>query len=348
MFAVGGIRYEGFSDPQVVLSLLDRQRVPDRARRRHDLRDPHRRHRPVGRLGGGAVHDDRREDPARWAGRRTSSMAAVLLTGTLLGLLMGLLIHYFDIQPFIATLAGMFLARGPDLPDQRRVDLDQRPDLHQPGVQARSPVGDYYLRWTAIIALVVVAIAAYVLARTRFGRTVYAIGGSESSAMLMGLRVAFTKVGVYVISGFCASLGGLLFSFYILSGNSLHAVGMELDAIAAVVIGGTLLTGGRGLRRRLAARRPGARHDPDPDLLRRHPELVLDPDHHRRCCCSPSSSSSASSPGGSRDRRRPATAGRPDAGDGRRRPARRRLAPDRLPGGQRPAPTSARRPASGC
>ena len=90
------------------------------------------------------------------------------------------------------------------------------------------------------------AVAAYVLARTRFGRTVYAIGGSESSAMLMGLRVAFTKVGVYVISGFCASLAGLLFSLYILSGNSLHAIGMELDAIAAVVIGGTLLTGGRG------------------------------------------------------------------------------------------------------
>ena len=84
------------------------------------------------------------------------------------------------------------------------------------------------------------------LARTRFGRTVYAIGGNESSAMLMGLRVGFTKVGVYVISGFCASLGGLLFSFYILSGNSLHAIGTELDAIAAVVIGGTLLTGGRG------------------------------------------------------------------------------------------------------
>ena len=64
--------------------------------------------------------------------------------------------------------------------------------------------------------------------------------------MLMGLRVAFTKVGVYVISGFCAALAGLLFSLYILSGNSLHAIGMELDAIAAVVIGGTLLTGGRG------------------------------------------------------------------------------------------------------
>ena len=93
----------------------------------------------------------------------------------------------------------------------------------------------------------IVVIAAWVLHRTRFGRTVYAIGGSESSAMLMGLRVARTKIAVYVISGFCASVAGLLFALYTLSGYSLHAIGMELDAIAAVVIGGTLLTGGRGL-----------------------------------------------------------------------------------------------------
>jgi simple sugar transport system permease protein len=173
------------------------------------------------------------------------SIAAVLATGTLLGLLMGLLIHYFDIQPFIATLAGLFLARGLTyLISVESISINDETftELAFKTVY----IGDYYIRWTAIIALVLVAIATYVLARTRFGRTVYAIGGSESSAMLMGLRVAYTKVGVYVISGFCASLGGLLFSLYILSGNSLHAVGMELDAIAAVVIGGTLLTGGRG------------------------------------------------------------------------------------------------------
>ncbi len=174
------------------------------------------------------------------------SMVAVLATGTLLGLLMGLLIHYFDIQPFIATLAGLFLARGltylisvesisindPTFTELAFKTVYLRRLLHAAGPRSS--------RWSTV------AVAAYVLARTRFGRTVYAIGGSESSAMLMGLRVAFTKVGVYVISGFCASLGGLLFSLYILSGNSLHAIGIELDAIAAVVIGGTLLTGGRG------------------------------------------------------------------------------------------------------
>jgi simple sugar transport system permease protein len=131
------------------------------------------------------------------------------------------------------------------LPHQRRGDSHQRPTFNDWAFKSIT-VGDYFIGWTSIIALLTVAAATYVLARTRFGRTVYAIGGSESSAMLMGLRVAFTKVGVYVISGFCASLGGLLFALYTSSGWSLNAVGMELDAIAAVVIGGTLLTGGRG------------------------------------------------------------------------------------------------------
>jgi len=85
-----------------------------------------------------------------------------------------------------------------------------------------------------------------VLHFTRTGRTVYAIGGSGQSAMLMGLPVSRTKVLVYVISGFCSAIAGVLFTFYTLSGYSLTAVGMELDAIAAVVIGGTLLTGGYG------------------------------------------------------------------------------------------------------
>jgi ribose/xylose/arabinose/galactoside ABC-type transport system permease subunit len=107
-------------------------------------------------------------------------------------------------------------------------------------------LGEVTITYSVVIALVVVAVAAYVLHLTRFGRTVYAIGGSESSATLMGLRTGRVKVGVYVISGTCSALGGLLFSFYMLSGYSLHAVGMELDAIAGVVIGGTLLAGGVG------------------------------------------------------------------------------------------------------
>jgi simple sugar transport system permease protein len=92
----------------------------------------------------------------------------------------------------------------------------------------------------------VVAVAVWVLHRTRLGRTVYGIGGSEHSGVLMGLPVARTKVLVYVISGFCSGLAGVIFSFYTLSGYPLTAIGTELDAIAAVVIGGTLLAGGYG------------------------------------------------------------------------------------------------------
>ncbi len=99
---------------------------------------------------------------------------------------------------------------------------------------------------SVVIALGVVVIAAIVLAYTRLGRNTYAIGGNQQSALLMGLPVSRTKIAVYTISGFCSALGGVLLSFYMLSGDPLHAVGMELDAIAAVVIGGTLLTGGSG------------------------------------------------------------------------------------------------------
>jgi simple sugar transport system permease protein len=81
---------------------------------------------------------------------------------------------------------------------------------------------------------------------TPFGRTVYAAGGDEAAARLMGLRVDRTVVGVYLLSGFCSALAGVVMTLYMLSGYSLHGSGLELDAIAAVVIGGTLLRGGIG------------------------------------------------------------------------------------------------------
>lgn len=244
LFGVGGMRYEGLTDPQVLLSLLI-----DNAflivlgvgmtfvilTGGIDL--------SVGSVVALSTMIAAKTLQLGWS--PYLSIAAVLVTGTVLGLLMGLLIHYFDIQPFIATLAGLFLARGLTyLISVESISINN--STFSELAFGTVYIGDYYIRWTALLALAVVVVAAYVLARTRFGRTVYAIGGSESSAMLMGLRVGATKVGVYVISGFCAALAGLLFSLYILSGNSLHAIGMELDAIAAVVIGGTLLTGGRG------------------------------------------------------------------------------------------------------
>ncbi|WP_190242959.1 galactofuranose ABC transporter, permease protein YjfF [Arthrobacter globiformis] len=170
----------------------------------------------------------------------------VLLIGGGLGLLMGLVIQYFDIQPFIVTLAGMFLARGLCYV----ISLDSIPvteGFFTGMAQAQIPLpGDLFVSPGVLLALGIVTVAFFVLHHTRFGRTVYAIGGNEHSAMLMGLPVKATKILVYALSGLCSAIAGILFSFYSLSGYSLAAQGMELDAIAAVVIGGTLLTGGTG------------------------------------------------------------------------------------------------------
>ncbi|WP_218509286.1 galactofuranose ABC transporter, permease protein YjfF [Variovorax sp. dw_308] len=170
----------------------------------------------------------------------------VLLMGTAFGAFMGLLIQRFRLQPFIVTLAGMFLARG--LCYVISIDsVSIQNEWYTQVSQIRIPVwGDASVSISAVIAIFVVLVAIFVAHCTPFGRTVYAIGGSEHSALLMGLPVRSTLIGVYTLSGFCSALAGVIFTFYMLSGYGLHAVGLELDAIAAVVIGGTLLTGGVG------------------------------------------------------------------------------------------------------
>lgn len=173
------------------------------------------------------------------------AIGVVLLVGAGFGAAMGAMIHYFKLQPFIVTLAGMFLARGLCyLISINSITIDQ--PLFVSMSQAQLPVLDGYLSPSALIALLTLAAAIYVAHCTSFGRAIYAVGGNEQSAQMMGLRVARTKVLIYAFSGFCAALSGLLFSFYMLSGYGLHAQGTELDAIAAVVIGGTLLSGGYG------------------------------------------------------------------------------------------------------
>nr|WP_235002563.1 galactofuranose ABC transporter, permease protein YjfF [Rhizobacter sp. OV335] len=170
----------------------------------------------------------------------------VLLMGTGFGALQGVLIQRFRLQPFIVTLAGMFLARG--LCYLISIDsVSITNPFYTEVSQLRVPLWEgAELSVSAIIALAVVVLAVFVAHYTQFGRTVYAIGGNEHSAVLMGLPVRSTLVGVYTVSGFCSALAGVVFTFYMLSGYGLHAVGLELDAIAAVVIGGTLLTGGVG------------------------------------------------------------------------------------------------------
>ncbi len=169
----------------------------------------------------------------------------VLLFGALYGAAMGMLIHFFRLQPFIITLAGMFLARGTCfLITTESIQINDR------GFHALSefniPVGSGSLTTGSLTALAILAAGIVIAHFTRFGRNVYAIGGNERSALLMGLPVARTKIAVYALSGFCSALGGVVFTLYVLSGYGLQAQGMELDAIAATVIGGTLLTGGVG------------------------------------------------------------------------------------------------------
>ncbi|MGC4888238.1 MULTISPECIES: galactofuranose ABC transporter, permease protein YjfF [unclassified Micromonospora] len=173
-------------------------------------------------------------------------LVIALLIGPILGFLMGCAIHFFDIQPFIVTLAGMFFARGMctfisgasiSITDGFWTGMSQE--------RIGNPAGNF-VSISVLIAFAVVLVAAYVLAYTRFGRNVYAVGGNAQSALLMGLPVGRTRIAVYTISGLCSAIGGILLSFYTLSGAPLIAVGMELDVIAAVVIGGTVLTGGSG------------------------------------------------------------------------------------------------------
>jgi galactofuranose transport system permease protein len=171
----------------------------------------------------------------------------VLVIGTLFGAAQGALIHFFKLQPFVITLAGMFVARGACF----LITLDSIPitdDTFKAISTFRVPVGigSASVSTNVLIAIVTLLVAIYVAHYSRFGRNVYAVGGNERSALLMGLPVASTKVGVYALSGFCSALGGVAFTFYVLSGYGLQAQGMELDAIAASVIGGTLLTGGVG------------------------------------------------------------------------------------------------------
>ena len=173
------------------------------------------------------------------------AMALALGVGTTFGASMGLVIQRYRLPPFVVTLAGMFLARGAAmLISVDSIGMNNAFQMALAGV--RFPVGSASLSLGAVTALLVVAMAMLVARSTQFGRTVYAIGGNEQSAALMGLPVSSTIVKVYALSGFCAALGGVLYTVYMLSGYSLHASGLELDAIAAVVIGGTLLSGGSG------------------------------------------------------------------------------------------------------
>lgn len=178
-----------------------------------------------------------------------------LLVGTFAGFVMGYMIQVFKVQPFIATLAGQFFMRGMcsivsiqsivvNDPAFTRISMQKIYLFYETNVKGK--VLHVSINIAVIIAIAVVLIAMYVLRYTKFGRTVYAIGGNEQSAMLMGLPVTRTKIAVYTLNGFLAALSGIVFTMYTMSGYNLQNIGLELDAISSAVIGGTLLTGGVG------------------------------------------------------------------------------------------------------
>ena len=174
-----------------------------------------------------------------------------ILIGTCCGLLIGVMVQVFDIQPFIASLAVMFLARGlANVVSTNSLVIDDPSFSALASWSIKFGEGREMWRINAsmLIAVAVLLVAVYVLHYTRFGRSVYGLGAGDRGAAveLMGLRPARTRIGVYVISGTCAGIAGILFALYTKSGFNLTGIGMELDAIAAVVIGGTLLSGGVG------------------------------------------------------------------------------------------------------
>jgi len=181
----------------------------------------------------------------------TSPILAILVTllaGAVFGAMMGCLIQWFELPPFLVTLAGMFLARGLGFKIYPQSLSIKHPFfLHFINEQLSVPLNER-VSWpfTATCYVAIFVVAVVVAHYTKFGRYVYAVGGDEHSAKLMGLPVDRTKIASYTISGFCSALAGVVYTFYMPSGNPASCVGLELDAIAAVVIGGTLLSGGAG------------------------------------------------------------------------------------------------------
>ena len=185
----------------------------------------------------------------------------VMIIGVVFGLVQGFLVSYMEIQPFIVTMAGMFFARGMTAvinTDQVSITMDASP-LFYGWANAKITLPAFlgyanrkgrmiapFIRPTVIIALLVVVAIWFVLKYTKFGRVIYAVGGNEQSAKMMGLNVRKVKLEAYVLSSVLCSIGGILFCLNTMTGAVTQAKGLEMSAIAAAVIGGTLLTGGVG------------------------------------------------------------------------------------------------------
>ena len=189
------------------------------------------------------------------------SEVAILVIGVVFGLFQGFCVSYLNIQPFIVTMAGMFFARGMTaVISTKQMSITQEANatfyawanakINLPAflgyANKKGIVQVPYIRVGVIVALLVLVIIFLVLRYTRFGRALYAVGGSEQSAAMMGLDVKKTKLKAYMLSSFLCSVGGICYCLNTMQGSVQQATGLEMDAIASSVIGGTLLTGGVG------------------------------------------------------------------------------------------------------
>ncbi len=185
------------------------------------------------------------------------SMLIAVGIGLLYGLVQGFLVAVLDIQPFIVSLAGMFFARGMttivntapfNVENQAFVALkDTR--VNVPFLGSYNKKGIYvpaYIEIGVIVALLIVILLFVVLKWTKLGRSFYAVGGNRQSALMMGINVRRTKFLSHLICSTLAGIGGYVYFLHVGSGSASHAMGMEMNAIASSIIGGTLLTGGVG------------------------------------------------------------------------------------------------------
>jgi simple sugar transport system permease protein len=185
-------------------------------------------------------------------------MILVLLIGLVFGAVQGFFIGYLQIQPFIVTMAGMFFARGMTaVIYSKQISVSSNElFVKLANIKIKLPFGSYvnnkgveqipFVRIPVIIALLVLVVIFLMLRYTKFGRSLYAVGGNEQSAIMMGLDVKKTKLKAYMLSSFLCSIGGICYCMNTMSGSVQQALGLEMDAISSAVIGGTLLTGGVG------------------------------------------------------------------------------------------------------
>ncbi len=189
-----------------------------------------------------------------------SILGAVLISlgiGLAFGIVQGYLVAYLEIQPFIVSLAGMFFARGMttivntnpfNVQNEAFVALkDTR--VIVPGLGSVNKLGRYvdaYVEIGVIVALLVVLLMFVILRWTKLGRSFYAVGGNSQSALMLGINVKRTKFLSHLICSLLAGIGGFVYFMHVGSGSASHAMGMEMNAIASSIIGGTMLTGGVG------------------------------------------------------------------------------------------------------